>query len=46
MVSSNLNEKCNFSKVTLLRLISKPEYYDLIVMVGDQASNHDELLSN
>ena len=29
------------SKVTLLQLLSKPEYYDLIVMVGDHLSNHE-----
>jgi len=29
------------SKVTLLQLLSKPEYYDLIVMVGDHLSNNE-----
>ena len=29
------------SKVTLLQLLSKYEYYDLIVMVGDHLSNHE-----
>lgn len=40
-MSSKLNQRSSFSKVTLLRLLSKPEYYGLIVMIGDQVSNHD-----
>ena len=33
-------------KVTLLQLLSKPEYYDLIIRIGDKVSNRDENLSH
>ncbi len=35
---SELNEQ---SKLPLLRLLSKSEYYDLVVTIGDEVSNRD-----
>ena len=32
-------------KVTLLQLLSKPEYYDPMVTIGDQVSNHNANLT-
>jgi len=40
-MSPRLNERSSSSKPTLLRLFSKSEYYDLIVTIGDQVSNHN-----
>ena len=34
-----------FLRQALLRLISKPEYYDFILIIGDQVSNRDENLT-
>jgi len=47
MVSSKIANGGGFmsSKVTLLQLISKPEYYDLMVTIGDQVSNHNANLT-
>ena len=45
-MTSELNERSSFSKITLLHLFSKPEYYDLIIMIGDKVSNRDENLSH
>lgn len=44
-MSSKLNIRYGFSKVTFLQLLSRSEYYDLIVMIGDEVSNRDEILS-
>jgi len=44
-MSTKINDESSF-KVTLLTLLSKPEYHDLILMIGDQVNDHSEKLTS
>ena len=44
-MSTKLSDQSCF-KVTLLTLLSKPEYHDLILMIGDEVSNHNDKLTS
>ena len=40
-----LNVQYTISKVSLLQVLSKGEYYDLIIMIGDEANILDKTLT-
>lgn len=44
-MSTKLSDQSCF-KVTLLTLLSKPEYHDLVLMIGDQVNDHSEKLTS
>ena len=44
-MTSKSNVRTSFSKPTLLRVLSKSEYYDVIIMIGNEVSNPDDNLS-
>jgi predicted transcriptional regulator len=43
-MTSKSNIRTSFSKATL-RVLSKSEYYDVIIMIGNEVSNPDDNLS-